>query len=252
MTELCNSVDAAGAHNVPLDIHEADHIFNYIANIPRFPTRPDAEREYFRNGKESAECLKALLSELSDHEPVSLLEFASGYGCVTRHLKLALPSTRIVPCDIHREAINFIERTMRINGLLSRTVPEDADFGGQFDVVFALSFFSHMPKETWGRWLRKLVISAKLGGLIIFTTHGAKSAEMMSNPPLDAEGFWFSPNSEQADLKMADYGTTITSFKFVYAQIASIHDAQLMQFREGFWWGHQDLFILRRLRPSGR
>jgi cyclopropane fatty-acyl-phospholipid synthase-like methyltransferase len=251
MIELSKPVDAAGAYYVPPDIHEADHIFNFIANIPAFPTRPDAVQEYFRNGRESAERLKTLLSELGGHnEPVSLLEFASGYGCVTRHLKLALPSTRIVSCDIHPEAIDFIERTMRIDGLLSRTVPEEANFGGQFDVVFALSFFSHMPKETWGRWLRKLVAGTKPGGLIIFTTHGAKSAEIMSHPPLDVEGFWFSPNSEQADLKTADYGTAITSFDFAYSRIALIHDARLIQFREGFWWRHQDLFVLRRLNGS--
>jgi cyclopropane fatty-acyl-phospholipid synthase-like methyltransferase len=237
--------ELASFYGIPTEIHEADHIFNFLANHHLYRNGTDAIREYFRNGHESAERLKALLSELMAGGTPSLLEFASGYGCVTRHLKSVLPTTRITPCDIHPEAIDFIKRTMKLDGVLSRTVPEEAAFGGEFDVVFALSFFSHMPKATWTRWLRRLLDSTRAGGIVVFTTHGLKSAEMMSNPPFDVDGFWFKPESEQADLQTADYGTTITSFDFVFSQIKSISRARLIQFREALWWGHQDLFVLK-------
>jgi SAM-dependent methyltransferase len=233
-------------YGVSADVHEADHIFNFVATHHRYATRGDALREYLRTGCDSAARLKSLLSELAPAGQATLLEFASGYGCVTRHLQSALPSVRIVPCDIHREAVDFIKRITGLNGVLSRTIPEEARFDGEFDAVFALSFFSHMPKTTWTRWLRKLVDAAAPGGLIIFTTHGFTSAPLMLNPPLDQDGFWFNPHSEQADLSVADYGTTITSRRFVCSQIDSIPHARLIQFREGFWWGHQDLYVLKR------
>jgi predicted O-methyltransferase YrrM len=229
----------AGHYGVSTDIHEADHhIFNFLPTHPNWATPAVASQEYFRNGRESAERVQTLLSTLMPTTgPSSLLEFAPGYGCVTRHLQRLLPSTRIVPCDIHLGAIDFIKRTIGINGVLSRTVPEEAALGEAFDVTFSLSFFLHMRKATWSHWLRELVEATKPGGVVIFTTHGLKSGAMMSNPPLDADGFWFDPQSEQIDPSPADYGTTITTFDFVYGQIAN-SPARLVQFHEGLWWGH--------------
>ncbi len=69
---------------------------------------------------------------------------------------------------------------------------------------------------------------------------------MMKVDNLGESGFWFNPQSEQKDIDASEYGTTITSFDYVYTQINSIPDVRLIKFQEGFWWGHQDVYMLQK------
>jgi SAM-dependent methyltransferase len=228
-------------------IHPEDHIFNFVFNHPGFPSRDSAISYYFSDGANSAEQFVALLAQHSapSAQLPSVLEFASGYGCVTRHLALK-KSFVLRSCDIHPQANRFVERELDVGCIQSSSCPESLRLPRPFDVVFALSFFSHMPLTTWSRWLVRLIETASPGGLIIFTTHGAKSRPHFGNPEICDLGFWFKADSEQADLPFQQYGQTITMPTFVLQNIASIPGAELVEMREGYWWSHQDLYVLRR------
>jgi hypothetical protein len=238
--------EAALSYRVIADVHPADHIFWFIFNLPYFQSKAEAARHYFSNGNESAHKLRTILGDYFPELNVPMLEFASGYGCVTRHFSHEIPKIDVTACDIHPAAVDFIKSVVGVKSELSNPVPEELELGKLFKVVFALSFFSHMPERTWRRWLMRLVAHTEPGGIVIFTTHGARSAQMMSVGSLGEDGFWFNPQSEQEDLDRADYGTTITSFDYVYRQIKSIPNVRLIKFHEGFWWGHQDLYVSRK------
>lgn len=124
--------------------------------------------------------------------------------------------------------------------------PDDFNHPSRYDVVFALSFFSHMPRSTWGRWLAALYASVLPGGVLIFTTQGQLSAKYFGSPPLSADGYWFGSNSEQKDLDLANYGQTIVTEDFVRREIADKLNLKTFIFREGFWWGHQDCYVVRK------
>jgi hypothetical protein len=51
---------------------------------------------------------------------------------------------------------------------------------------------------------------------------------------------------DQGDLDADQYGTSIVSARYVFHQIAALEFAQVVDFVEGFWWGHQDLYVVRR------
>jgi hypothetical protein len=116
----------------------------------------------------------------------------------------------------------------------------------RFDVVFALSFFSHMPITTWARWLVRLCQVAKPGGIILFTTQGNASRRFFGNPELPEMGFWFASTSEQKDLSADEYGQTIVTPNFVRRHLLTIADVELIETREAYWWDHQDLFVVRK------
>ena len=73
--------------------------------------RSDAPVIYFDSGKEVAVFLRGLLEERcvvsalatrdEPSSPLSVLEFASGYGRATRHFANVLPGIDFVACDIH-------------------------------------------------------------------------------------------------------------------------------------------------------
>jgi len=231
------------------EIHPDDFIFHFVYSHPSFSTKDAAIGYYFNDGQNSAQQLSKLLLEVCNYDSqqkINILEFASGYGCVTRHLSNVLPFANVTACDIHLEAINFIREKLRAEAILSKSVPEQLDLDGKFDVVFALSFFSHMPKTTFTRWLRKLTSLVKPGGHVIFTTHGLESVSNLGNVQFDQEGFWFQPSSEQKDLKTAEYGLACTRPEFVFSQLFSEPQTRAVYFQEGYWWKHQDVYILRR------
>jgi len=109
-----------------------------------------------------------------------------------------------------------------------------------------------MPKSTWARWLKAISAQARPGGAIVFTTHGLESWKILGSPTLDEDGFSFAPESEQLDLEGAEYGTTITMPDFVRAQLGLTPDVDLLTLKEGYWWGHQDTYVLKKsaARPS--
>jgi SAM-dependent methyltransferase len=121
--------------------------------------------------------------------------------------------------------------------------PEDLRFAEQYDVVFALSFFSHMPETSFGRWLAALYRNVKAGGLFIFTTHGLASAVNLGNPEIPESGIWFKPDSEQHDIEGAEYGSTISTPEFVIRELYRNTEAPLAEHKPGYWWQHQDLWI---------
>ena len=145
--------------------------------------------------------------------------------------------------------MDFIKTEMSEDTVLSKSNPVDFDLDRQFDIVFALSFFSHMPDRTWGPWLEALFRHVRPGGSLIFTTHGQISREKLFNNSFEfsPEGFWFATASEQHDIDTAEYGTTMTSTVYVTRQIFRRLASPIALLSEGFWWGHQDVYVVAKL-----
>jgi len=235
--------------NVTSVLHKSDFIFQFLINNPVFKEKAHAVRYYFHDGMNSAKQLDVLIREFGI-DPITcpkLFEFASGYGCVTRHFKNHLPYVESVSCDIHPSAVEFIQDKLKRAAVISHNSPELLDVANDFYVVFALSFFSHMPRATWQRWLMALYAHVKPGGLLVFTTQGVETAKkFMGNPKIPKDGFWFLPQSEQHDLDTEDYGQTIVTEEFVKGELRSIAGAELLRFIPTYWWGHQDTYVIKR------
>jgi len=238
---------------VPGELHPEDFIFWFIHDQPHMADKSQAVREYFQSGKDGAVFVRDLLNEYRPQQilnaarrpggKLSLLEFASGYGRVTRHFKAAMPDFDVTACDIHPQAVEFLER-LGLPAVQSRPKPEDFGLGRTFDVVYAFSFFTHMPRATWGRWLKALERHVSPGGILMFSTHGRLSQQLMGVPFLEPDGFFFHAVSEQKDLELAEYGNTVTTFDYVYRQIEDT-ELKIVQFREA-GAGHHDIYILQR------
>lgn len=239
----------AEVYGVTPEIHPDDFIYQFVINNPVFPAKKDAVNYYFSDGAKSAKILSDLIFsdlKIPKQENKSLLEFASGYGCVSRHLSRQLPRIKITSCDIHQAAVDFIMNKIKLPAIISHVVPENFTPGKNYDIVFALSFFSHMPRTTWGRWIKALFNQLNAGGYLIFTTHGRKSIPFLGNPTIPEDGFWFRPDSEQKDLKTTEYGLTVTTPEFVLSELFDQIDAPVVKYRYGFWWGHQDLYVVKK------
>lgn len=164
-------------------VHPEDHIFNYVINHSAFNSDVSRVRYYFEDGKRSSDKFRQLIAARSlNQDKNTVLEFAAGYGCVSRHL-LHASELSIESCDIHDEAVSFLQNEIGVRAVKSSPFPEMLSLPCQYDVVFALSFFSHMPITTWARWLVALAKATRTDGLLIFTTHGIKSRRFFWTRP---------------------------------------------------------------------
>jgi len=241
---------AAMEQGVEAAVHSDDFIYWFCCTHPSF-TVESAINYYFEDGRRSADKLADLVVALGygNERPVKLLEFASGYGCVSRHLKKHAQFD-LVSCDIHPEAIDFLGGRIGAKTMRSAHVPEQFSPPEKYDVVFALSFFSHMPKTSFGRWIRALFDALSVPGYLVFTTHGLKTCGSFGLTPSDipADGFWFAPNSEQKDLDTAEYGSALSTPDFVIGEIYRRTGAPIVAYKHGEWWTHQDLWVIKRER----
>jgi hypothetical protein len=241
---------AAELEGVTPEVHPKDFIYWFLASHPEM-SLDSATSYYFHDGGQSARKLDDELTALfmDEKRPIKLLEFASGYGCVTRHLKKN-PRFDLTSCDIHPEAIDFLSNTFGVKTLQSAHSPEAFTTPETYDAIFSLSFFSHMPKSTYGRWIKSLYAALNAPGYLLFTTHGIKSTPGLQITPDDipADGFWFQARSEQHDLDAAEYGLTLSLPHFVIPEVHRVVGAPIANYKQAGWWEHQDLWIIKRER----
>jgi len=239
---------------VPLDVHEEDFLLKFLQH--HLPDDETAFRHYFDNGRESATRIRDLVlrniqpTGISNINPenFSLLDFASGFGMVNRHFPVIIPHARVEASDIHPKAVEFHSRYLNLKCHLSDYKPTNLDIPNTYDVVVALSFFSHMPSHSWLPWLRTLCDLLVVGGMLIFTTHGPSSSvattEKFINKGLD---FYFYPESEQDDLIQNEYGTACAHPSFAMKIFEELPHMHLSEYKQGIWWGGtQDVYVLTR------
>ena len=239
--------EIAAKHGVAHQLSDKDFILWFLLDHAGFAqNKAGAIDYYFSNGRRSAERLNSIIGEHLARPSPSILEFASGYGCVTRHLPALMPTSSIVACDIHDEAVSFIDDEIGVDAISSVSVPEDFDAKEKFDVVFALSFFTHMPDATWQRWLNTLGRCLKPGGLLVFTANGHKAVpNFPKGTEVDEDGYFFLEHSEQSDLSPKEYGSTIALFPYIHRQLQKTRFLDLVKFEEAFWYETQDVYVLR-------
>jgi len=234
------------------EIHKSDFILDFVVNALWHGDKERGTRNYFELGAYSANLAKELVSEVTKTKarlkeswsPTSVLDFASGYGCVARFLSQVFPASVVSACDIHKQAVEFNRDILDLSSFQSTAEPDNLIGVPRVDVLMALSFFSHMPKRTFHRWLQTLVSTVASGGVLIFTANGHVTHK--TNCPdmiLDTDGFGFKRASEQKDLSLDEYGLTVSYPRYVFEILKSIPNVRLARFSEALWWGSQDTYV---------
>jgi SAM-dependent methyltransferase len=145
-----------------------------------------------------------------------LLDFASGYGRVTRFLLRVLPAERIWVADVYAAGVSFQQRRFGVHGIVSTIRPEDfaATAGsGTFDAILVTSLFTHLPEERFVAWLRVLMGLLAPEGVLAFSVHDR--GLLPAGAELPVSGLLFREVSESGSLAGSDYGSTWVSEEFV-------------------------------------
>ena len=246
---------AAALFNVASTLDERDQLIGWSINQIKRPP-PVAANSYIVGGHHDAVKAKERLDSLNKARTGRrVLEFAAGFGRVTRHFKVLAPNDHFVASDIHPEACQFITDSLGVESLQSTTNPSALSIDEKFDFIFVLSFFSHLPKKTFGPWLKALYALLNPGGTLLFTTHGEyalrKPGTAFASYYKKSAGFGYRGFSEQRDLNSDDYGTAVVSMKFVLKELDRALSAyEVVSYRSAIWFGLQDEWLVKKLEMS--
>ncbi|MER9003868.1 hypothetical protein NKI88_07695 [Mesorhizobium sp. M0317] len=109
--------------------------------------------------------LKGILTRHLGRGPFSLLEFASRYGCVTRHLVKG-EDIDLVSSD-YPQAISFLANEFKVKAIQSRSIPEEAVLAGSMMQSLRFHSFPHADNNCRDGWF----VCSALCGLVAFRFH---------------------------------------------------------------------------------
>ena len=231
-------------------LHPSDEMYRFELAQPR-RSPETAAVFYFSTGRSIWRTVSSVVSwRFGGFANVrSVLDFASGYGRTTRFLARALDARSITAADIDAGAVRFQQEAFGVRGCVSGPDPEGLRLADSFDLVLAVSFFSHLPAGRFERWLERLYERVAPGGLLLFSTHGAELYR--GQDPMPESGLIFRPESETTRLEASEYGTSWVTEAFVRRAAAGVAGAApIWAFPFGLC-GFQDLYVMAKDAATG-
>ncbi len=227
---------------IDLTIHPADEMLRYQAALF------DGDRDrglagYLESGRWAARMTEQIVDwRFGDFGDLEMLDFASGYGRVTRHLLGRIHRRRLTVSDVMAPAVEFQRRVFAVDGVVSAVDPERLPIDRDFDIVQAISLFSHLPETLFRRWLRALWSRTRPGGVLIVSVHDISLWADGRSP----ERFVFVPVSENDVLDPAAYGSTWVSQNFVEEVFADeLEGFSCHRLPRGLC-GYQDIYVVAK------
>jgi ubiquinone/menaquinone biosynthesis C-methylase UbiE len=175
-----------------------------------------------------------------------ILDFGCGCGRVIRHWKLT-NKTQLFGTDYNQELINWCSKRLaniaqfNVNQLNPPLSYED----NQFDLVYLVSVFTHLPEQTQIDWMNEFARIIKPGKYLLLTLHG--ESRILELDQEDQNRF----NSGQIVIKQKDIpGSNIYSsyhpYNYVVKYLAKDFEV-IDHIPQGVRDANQDIYILRKL-----
>ena len=207
-----------------------------------------AAQMYFKGGDWNTRDVERVLDEAGFPlgNAGSLLEFAAGYGRLTRHFVQRLAPSRVTVSDIDPGGVDFLRRRLGVNGFYSVSAPGALRQDGRYDMIIVVSLFSHLPHHAWGPWLERLGTLLTPGGVLLFTTMNYDDADP-KDFETQADGFLYRRQNEtRGRLDPGGYGAAFVTPGYVERAVAEHFDGRLVRFTYHALLIAQDAYVLQR------
>ncbi|MEA2564359.1 MAG: hypothetical protein QOH06_5863 [Acidobacteriota bacterium] len=225
---------------VDLAIDDRDEMLGFLVDGME-GDRDKALFAYFRSGLSIADALLQVLRWRYPEGIGNVLDFASGYGRITRFLVREIEPESLWVADVYEGGVRFQEERFGVHGVVSTVRPEDLDLGETFDAILVTSLFTHLPEERFLAWLRVLFGRLNPGGVLAFSTHDPSL--LLPCPPMPESGLLFQEISESGSLDTSDYGSTWVTEAFVRGAVARVApSASVHRLKRGLC-NYQDLYV---------
>ena len=223
---------------------------------------------YFSVGSDAIRIIVHALLGNFRSPPRSILDFPSGSGRVTRHLRSFFPDAEIVACDLYHYHIVFCQKVLGVQGVLSRENISEIDFGRKFDLILCGSLLTHLPEAMFSNTINLMARSLSDEGVAVVTLHGRRSEYIQAHlwkyiddrlfdiaaDGVRRRGFGYvdyQHDFKQTFDKQAQYGVALVRPHWVLRGLEDRPDIRVLSYVENDWDDHQDVLIFGRpgVRP---
>jgi SAM-dependent methyltransferase len=240
---------------------------NPAARTPRVNTKiSESDRmykkatacEYFLAAYRGLDCIDRALARAGKKEVSNILDLPCGHGRVLRVLKAAFPKANITACDLERDGVDFCAGTLKVTPLYSKENLDDLEFDAKFDLIWVGSLFTHIDAPLWPDFLRFFSRVLADDGVLIFTTHGRRTVELVrkgQDLKVGAQQMeqmireWEQTGFGYCDYKPGTrYGVSLSSEDWVRQRVAECPGLTFIHCDGGGWGGNQDAIICGKAR----
>lgn len=179
--------------------------------------RDAAVTNYFQNALDQFALVRHIAG-WRGRRPRRMLDFASGYGRLTRLLVHEKLADEVTVADILEGGMAFQAEQFGVRPLLSRSDPAQFEAPAKYDLIFVASLLTHLPPGTFTAWLRRLAELLEPEGLLIFSVH---DEGLTPDKPV-VDGIRFESHSESRVLDVEEYGSTWVTEAYVRGQVSQI------------------------------
>jgi SAM-dependent methyltransferase len=239
-------------------VHPEDDLMHYAVEYAREERALRYYRglgHYFGGGEWNAAEVEKVLRDIdvSLRDVGSLLEFACGYGRLTRHFVHMISPAKITGSDIDPRAVDFVIEKFGVRGFPSTATPADLHHDRRYELIVVVSLFSHLPNDTWGPWLARMHSLLEDGGLLLFSTLGMHAWDV-NIPEEDraayqtgTEGFFYKASNEtRGRLDGDQYGLAYVDEGYVRGAVEQFFGGRMVTFDPRALNGFQDVYVLQR------
>lgn len=223
----------------------------FLTSLLHIGDYPLSYHSYLSTGLNGFNLIQRILRSARDHVEVkgNILDFAGGYGRVTRFLAGYYKPEQVYTSDIKPAAVDYQMNKMGVKGFYSDYDPFKLKVDERFEVIFVGSLFSHLNKELYKNWLIQLLAMTESTGLLIFSVH-----DISLYPNETTEDHIYVEDNEDTPFLFVEnkitskdkYGVSFASEKFISELISSINpDAKYVRYPKGFG-GLQDVYVVTK------
>ncbi len=129
---------------------------------------------FLQGGYLAAQSIRDVLqrSSLSIDDFSAVLDLGCGCGRVLRHLMELKPGV-LHGADYNPLLIDWCQANLpQMHFAINQLEPPLPYEDSQFDFVYAMSVFTHLPADLQRTWIKELARVTKRGGYVLFTAHG--------------------------------------------------------------------------------
>lgn len=211
---------------------------------------------YLQGGEGNVDDVERVLGDagFSLRQAESFLEFACGYGRLTRHFVCRMSPSKITVSDIDHEGVDFVKKEFGVNGFYSVTAADELLHSQTYDVIVVVSLFSHLSPYDWVPWLHRLYEMLNAGGFLFFSTLGMHAYGAIGESEREArgfeekaDGFFYSEENETRGRLAGDrYGAAYVTEDYVERVVSSSSAGRLVNFSPAALNNFQDAYVIQR------
>ena len=178
----------------------------------------------------------------------SVLDFGCGCGRVLRWLAPELTPARLFGTDIDRQAVAWCSKNLPgIAWSVNAGLPPTGYAAQSFDLIYAISVFSHLDEDFQFYWLNELRRITKPDGIVLLSIHGSYYLDTLEEgmvAEIKAKGMLFVVSDGWKNIFPDWYQIALHTKEYVLGSYGRYFD--VLEYIPGGMGGVQDLVVLQR------